>query len=196
MIEIRACTPDDAAAVPSLNLDRAPHGINNARELGKETVAGILDDAAAVLGDLRVDQLAWMGLEPLVRPLLIRPHQARVSGHVGGEDRGEAADKGAFLAQRSIWPEQVYLETRGGPSVEIRWLSGRSMHSTGVARIALLIGRVRDLVLGLRTLRAPTRSIVRLHIRACSGAASLDNFSGGFDCRAGQEKHRSRNPRQ
>jgi hypothetical protein len=27
-----------------------------------------------------------------MRPLLIRPHQARVPGHIGGEDRGEAAD--------------------------------------------------------------------------------------------------------
>jgi hypothetical protein len=28
-----------------------------------------------------------------VGPLLIRPHQARVPRHVGGEDRGEAADR-------------------------------------------------------------------------------------------------------
>jgi hypothetical protein len=33
-----------------------------------------------------------MRLEPFVRPLLIRPHQARVSRDIGGEDRGEAAD--------------------------------------------------------------------------------------------------------
>jgi len=35
-----------------------------------------------------------MRLELLVRALLIRPHQARIAGHVGGEDRGEAADRG------------------------------------------------------------------------------------------------------
>src|SRR5271156_1198926 len=35
-----------------------------------------------------------MPLEPLVRPLLIRPHQARVPRHVGSENCGEAADRG------------------------------------------------------------------------------------------------------
>ena len=37
-----------------------------------------------------------MRLEPFVRPLLIRAHQARIARHVGGEDRGEAADRGHF----------------------------------------------------------------------------------------------------
>jgi hypothetical protein len=45
-----------------------------------------------VLADLRIDQLAEMRLEPLVRAFLIRPHQARIPRHIGGEDRGEAAD--------------------------------------------------------------------------------------------------------
>jgi hypothetical protein len=42
-----------------------------------------------VLPDFRFDQLAEMRLQPFVRPLFIRPHQARVSRHVGGEDRSE-----------------------------------------------------------------------------------------------------------
>jgi hypothetical protein len=45
---------------------------------------------------LRIDQLSEMGLESLVRPLLIRSHQARVARDVGGEDRGKAADRGHF----------------------------------------------------------------------------------------------------
>jgi hypothetical protein len=35
-------------------------------------------------------------LQALMSPLLIRPHQARVPRHVGGEDRGEAADRGTY----------------------------------------------------------------------------------------------------
>jgi hypothetical protein len=35
-------------------------------------------------------------LEPPVSALLIRTHQARISRHVGGEDCGEAADRGHF----------------------------------------------------------------------------------------------------
>ena len=47
-----------------------------------------------MLLDLWIDELTEMRLEALVRPLLIRPHQARVSRHIGGEDCSEAADSG------------------------------------------------------------------------------------------------------
>jgi hypothetical protein len=79
---------------PALYLDCAPDGVHHAPKLGQETVAGVLYDPAPVLGDLGVDQLTEMSFEPLVRPLLIRPHQARVPGHIGGKDRGEAAGRG------------------------------------------------------------------------------------------------------
>ena len=51
-----------------------------------------------VLRDLRIDQLAEVGFQTFVRPLLIRPHQAGIARHVGGEDRGEAADRGHDLS--------------------------------------------------------------------------------------------------
>jgi len=49
-----------------------------------------------VLLNLRMDQLPEMRFEPLVRPLLICAHKARVPGHIGGEDRGETADRRHF----------------------------------------------------------------------------------------------------
>jgi hypothetical protein len=55
--------------------------------------SGVLYDPAPVLGDLGIDQLVKVRPQPFVRPLLIHPHQARVPGHIGGEDRGEAADR-------------------------------------------------------------------------------------------------------
>ena len=45
-----------------------------------------------------MDQFLEEGLEPFVRPLLIRPHQARVARYIGGEDRGETADRGHGLS--------------------------------------------------------------------------------------------------
>jgi hypothetical protein len=75
-----------------LHLNRAAHRVHHALELGEEAVSGVLDHPPAVLGDLGVNQLPEVCLQPLVRPLLIRPHQARVSRHVGGADRGEATD--------------------------------------------------------------------------------------------------------
>jgi hypothetical protein len=55
------------AAAPSkfligMHLHRAPHGIHHARELGQEAVAGVLYDAAAVFGDLRLDQVRQVSL--------------------------------------------------------------------------------------------------------------------------------------
>ena len=36
------------------------------------------------LADLRIDQFPEVGLEALVRPLLISSHQARIARHIGG----------------------------------------------------------------------------------------------------------------
>ena len=58
--------------------------VDNAGEFRQHTVAGVLDDAARMLGDLRVDKLAAVRLEPLMRALLIRAHQPRVARHIGG----------------------------------------------------------------------------------------------------------------
>jgi hypothetical protein len=68
--------------------------VDHAREFGQQPVAGVLYDTAAVFVDLRIDQFPEVRLEPFVRPLLIRAHQARIPRHVGSEDRGEAADRG------------------------------------------------------------------------------------------------------
>jgi hypothetical protein len=81
------------SVMPPLHLNRAAHGVNHARELGKEAVASVFHDPPAVLGNLRIDQLPEMGFEAVGRPLLIRAHQTRVADHIGGEDRGEAADR-------------------------------------------------------------------------------------------------------
>ena len=83
---------------PALHVHGAADGINDTRELSQEAVAGVLHHPAPMLCDLRVDELPEMPLEPFVRPLLIRPHQARVARHVGGEDRSEAADRGHGLS--------------------------------------------------------------------------------------------------
>ena len=41
-----------------LHLDRAAHRIDDAGKFHQQAVAGGLDDAAVVLGDLRIDELA------------------------------------------------------------------------------------------------------------------------------------------
>ena len=52
--------------------------------------AGELDDAAAVLLDLGIDQLAAVPLQRGERAFLVDPHQARVTRDIPGQDRGQA----------------------------------------------------------------------------------------------------------
>jgi len=80
----------------ALHLGGAAHGVDNAGKFRQQPVAGGFDDAAVMLGDLRINQFAAMRLEAFERALLIRPHQARIARHVGGEDRGETAGRGHY----------------------------------------------------------------------------------------------------
>jgi hypothetical protein len=82
--------PRHRVALPDipLHLHGAPNGIDHAGKLSQESVAGILDDPASILGYLRFDQCPKVSPEPFVRALFVRSHQAEVAGHVGGEDRG------------------------------------------------------------------------------------------------------------
>src|SRR5215472_12285769 len=76
---------------PPLHLDRTPHRVHHAGEFRQEAVAGVLYDPAPMLRDLRIDQLSEVSFELLVRALLIRAHQPRVTGNISGKDRGETA---------------------------------------------------------------------------------------------------------
>jgi hypothetical protein len=74
-----------------LDFDGAAHGIDYALEFHQHAVAGGLDDAAAVLRDLRIDELAAMRFEAFERAFFVGSHQPRVARHIGGEDRGKTA---------------------------------------------------------------------------------------------------------
>ena len=51
---------------PALDLDGTTNRVDNPGKLGKEAVASILYDPAAVLFDVRLNKLPEMGFEPLV----------------------------------------------------------------------------------------------------------------------------------
>src|SRR5438874_9127124 len=80
-----------------LHLGRAAHRVDDAAELDQHAVAGSLDDAAIVLGDTRIDKLGPQRLESRQGAFLVRPHQPRVAGDIGGQDRGEAAGCGHLI---------------------------------------------------------------------------------------------------
>ncbi len=75
----------------ALDLDGAAHRVHHAGKFRQQPVAGIFNGAAPMLLDLRIDELPEMRLEARVRSLLVRAHQARVAGDIGGEDRRKSA---------------------------------------------------------------------------------------------------------
>jgi hypothetical protein len=68
----------------ALHLGGAADGVDDAGEFHQHPVTGRLDDAAGMLADLRVEELAAMRLEAFVRAFLVRTHQARIARHIGG----------------------------------------------------------------------------------------------------------------
>ena len=75
----------------ALDRDRAGDRVDDAGELAEDAVAHQLDDAPAVLGDERLDELLAVGLEAVEGALLVALHQARVADHVRRQDGGEPA---------------------------------------------------------------------------------------------------------
>ena len=87
----------------------------------------VLTMRPAMLGDLGVDQFAADRLQRRERALLVRPHQARVAGDIGGQNgRQPALDPPSWLISQG----QSRREIRG------RGYDGTRRHaSTASARI-------------------------------------------------------------
>jgi hypothetical protein len=90
-----------------LDLDRAAHRVDDARELDEQPVARGLDDASLVLGDLAVDQLRTMRLEALERTLLVDAHQPAVADDVRREDGAQLAGDVMFLQNGRPFRQRV-----------------------------------------------------------------------------------------
>jgi len=70
-----------------LHIERAAHRVDNAAEFNKRPVAGVLNDAPAVLAHPRRDDLAAIGEEAEMGALLVGAHQAGIPDDIGGKNR-------------------------------------------------------------------------------------------------------------
>jgi hypothetical protein len=70
--------------------DRTLDSVDSTSEIGDDTVARGVEDAAPMQRDQSVDDEA-ASLQPSERADLIARHQPAVTGNVGGKDRGEFA---------------------------------------------------------------------------------------------------------
>ena len=80
-----------ALAHLALDLGGAGDRVHHARELHQHAVAGQLDDAPLMLGDLGVDEFLAMRVERRERRRLVDAHEAAVADHVGGQNSGQTA---------------------------------------------------------------------------------------------------------
>ena len=68
--------------------DGAFDGIDRTRKIGDKTVAGGIEDPAAMRGDQSIEDDP-VGLQPPQRADLVQPHQPAVLGNIGREDHGK-----------------------------------------------------------------------------------------------------------
>src|SRR5262249_22964753 len=79
----------------ALQDDRALHRLDDAGELGQQTVAHQLEDAAMVAGDLWLEQILAMGSQAGECPSLVLLHKAGVADYIGRPDGGKLASHAA-----------------------------------------------------------------------------------------------------
>jgi hypothetical protein len=72
-----------------VDFDRASDRIDDARELDQQAVPGRLDDPAAMLGDLGIDQFASVCLEGCQRADFVSAHDPAVSGDIRRQNRSQ-----------------------------------------------------------------------------------------------------------
>jgi len=111
------------AVVAPVTLRSSPVAARCALDAGKfhqQAVTGGLDDAAVVLGDLRIDELAAQRFEAFERALLVRPHQPRIARHIGGPgSRRDGGSGSCVLAGRQTQSRQVQLVLLGASQIVV-----------------------------------------------------------------------------
>jgi len=81
-------------------LDAAADSVDHAAELDDRAVAGALDDAAAMGGDRRVDEVAAEPSQTRERTILVGAGESAISDDVRNQDCGELTD----FAQSRLCP--------------------------------------------------------------------------------------------
>src|SRR5262249_49092200 len=81
----------------ALDFGGTAHRIHDVAEFDQHAVAGGLDDTAAIFGDLRVDEVTAVRLQPAERALFIFSLQPRIARDIGGEDGYQTAGCGRAL---------------------------------------------------------------------------------------------------
>jgi len=121
-----------------LHVDRTAHRFDRTCELGEDAVARRLDEAALMLIDLRLNQLAAVRGEPRERALLIGADEPRVTRDIGGENGGKPTLHGTPIPGTKTNPRAGRMRCR-----HIIWgLSRGSVYGVSPAARQVSVGPV------------------------------------------------------
>jgi hypothetical protein len=98
----------------------------------QQAIAGVLNGAAPVLFDLRINQPPEMRCKALVRTFLVHSHQPRVTDHIGGETAFDGLFHG--LPQPRDHSRTLTLGTEGKSHVRRRPWSAGAAHLRKIGR--------------------------------------------------------------
>ncbi|MGY3426828.1 hypothetical protein ACVWZW_007332 [Bradyrhizobium sp. F1.13.4] len=122
-----------------LHRDRGLGGADDRRELQQEAVAGVFDDAAAVIEDDGVDRAA-MGLEGGMGAGLVGAHHARIAGDIGADNGSQTSfHSGAPRDLQETWkrPRTGHgVAVASNPRIQEAFLIEQMRPSESMIRIA------------------------------------------------------------
>jgi hypothetical protein len=98
----------------ALNFAGATQRIDHTGEFRQRPVAGRLNDPVVMLGEFRIEELVTQRLEVFERAFLVRPHQPRITGDIGGEDRGETASCSHSSGSPALRRPSRYMASTSG----------------------------------------------------------------------------------
>jgi hypothetical protein len=102
-----------------LQFNGAAHRIDNAAEFDDAAVAGALDNAAAMHGDGRVDEIAAKRAKPGEDAIFVRAGEPAVADDVGHQDRYEFS---GLTHCAALWPARLAHGDRQMTGVRRSWL--------------------------------------------------------------------------
>ena len=102
-----------------LDIDRAAHGFDSAREFGEHGVAGSIENTAAAFGNEIVGHLT-IGREPPQRLLFVLGNQAAVAGNIGRKNRRDLAFHKTPALHQRLRPQNAVRSLLAQPCFSAR----------------------------------------------------------------------------
>src|SRR6267142_1018010 len=104
-----------------LEMRSSSNRLDRARKLSQEPVASVVDNAASVLRDCRLDNVRQERGQTCMRSLLVVVHKPRIASHIGGQYRRQPAPDPNWLLlnhRKQSHRDTSYDKSDSGPELQ------------------------------------------------------------------------------